>query len=81
MGGTDEEEGQEGMKEKKVCRWCEYFIPRASMCVEVRSGSPGGMPLKRRANEKCSHFVTWKPSDAIKSLQTDDRLRARPSLT
>jgi len=66
---------------KQECRWCEYFVPRASVCVETRAGISGGMPLKRRANDFCSHFTEWASSDAIKALQTEDRMRANPALS
>lgn len=85
MGGVDEEEGEEEMKKRKLvmipdeCRWCDYFVPRALMCVELRSGSKG-MPLRRRADDSCIHFVKWKASDAILGLQTRDRLNALPRI-
>ncbi len=70
--------GGEAMKsdKKTVCRWCEYYVPRAGMCTHDLSARPG-MPLKRLATDSCQHFDHWKPpGDGVKELQTDDRSHA-----
>ena len=28
-------------KKRKICRWCEHFVPRASMCVHDKGPDQG----------------------------------------
>lgn len=62
----------------KTCRWCEYFVPRAGMCVAPHAGL-NDVPLRRRADDRCEHWWRWRPpSDGVKQLQTEDRVEAFP---
>ena len=64
----------------KSCRDCEYFVPRAGMCVESRSTLKREMPLRRSADDVCTHHVEWKPNGEgdIARLQFGDRMAAFP---